>query len=95
MGVSGQRHAPAALYPRGKGPQYPLDKGLGGPQSRSDYTVVYWNHSLDLPVYVFYEDKKNTFKVPIRGRHKSAEASLQQPIGMRLARLFLIAVSPG
>jgi hypothetical protein len=23
MGVSGQRHAPAALYPRGKDPRYP------------------------------------------------------------------------
>jgi hypothetical protein len=31
MGVSGQRHAPAALYPRGKGPRYPLDRRLGGP----------------------------------------------------------------
>jgi hypothetical protein len=27
MGVSGQRHAPAALYPRGKDPRYPLDTG--------------------------------------------------------------------
>jgi hypothetical protein len=34
-GVSGQRHAPAALYPRGKDPLYPLDRRLGGPQSRS------------------------------------------------------------
>jgi hypothetical protein len=34
-GVSGQRHAPAALYPRGKDPRYPLDRTLGGPQSRS------------------------------------------------------------
>jgi hypothetical protein len=32
MGVSGQRHAPAALYPRGKDPRYPLDRRLGGPQ---------------------------------------------------------------
>jgi hypothetical protein len=30
MGVSGQRHAPAALYPR-----YPLYRRLGGSQSRS------------------------------------------------------------
>jgi hypothetical protein len=30
MGVSGQRHAPAALYPRGKNPRYPLDRRLGG-----------------------------------------------------------------
>jgi hypothetical protein len=34
MGVSGQHHAPAALCPRGKDPRYPLDRGLGGPQSR-------------------------------------------------------------
>jgi hypothetical protein len=31
MGVSGQYHAPAALYPRGKNPRYPLDRMLGGP----------------------------------------------------------------
>jgi hypothetical protein len=35
MGVSGQRHAPAELYPRGKDPRYPLYRKLGGPQSRS------------------------------------------------------------
>jgi hypothetical protein len=35
MGVSGQRHAPAAIYPRVKDPRYPLDRRLGGPQSRS------------------------------------------------------------
>jgi hypothetical protein len=34
-GVSGQRHAPAALYPREKDPRYPLDRKLGGPESRS------------------------------------------------------------
>jgi hypothetical protein len=33
-GVSGQRHAPAALYPRGKNPQYPMYRRLGGPQGR-------------------------------------------------------------
>jgi hypothetical protein len=33
-GVSGQRHAPAALYPRGKDPRHQLDRRLGGPQSR-------------------------------------------------------------
>jgi hypothetical protein len=35
MGVSGQRHAPAALYPWGKDPRYPFDWRLGGPQSQS------------------------------------------------------------
>jgi hypothetical protein len=35
MGVSGQRHAPAALYPWGKGPRYQLHRRLGEPQSRS------------------------------------------------------------
>jgi hypothetical protein len=34
MEVSGQLHAPAAL-PHGKSPWYPLDRRLGGPQSRS------------------------------------------------------------
>jgi hypothetical protein len=34
MEVSGQLHAPAALLPR-KGPWYPLDRKLGGSQSRS------------------------------------------------------------
>jgi hypothetical protein len=34
-GVSGQHHAPAALYPRVEDPQYPLYRSLGGPQSRS------------------------------------------------------------
>jgi hypothetical protein len=29
MGVSGQHHAPAALYPRGKDPRYPLYRRLG------------------------------------------------------------------
>jgi hypothetical protein len=30
MGVSGQRHAPAALYPRGKDPRYPYTHWIGG-----------------------------------------------------------------
>jgi hypothetical protein len=29
-GVSGQRHAPAALYPQRKDPRYPLYRRLGG-----------------------------------------------------------------
>jgi hypothetical protein len=36
-GVSGQRHAPTALYPRGKDPLYTLYSRLGGPQSRSGH----------------------------------------------------------
>jgi hypothetical protein len=31
-GVSGQRHAPAALYPMGKDRLYPLNRRLGGRQ---------------------------------------------------------------
>jgi hypothetical protein len=38
-GVSDQRHALAALYPRGKDPLYPLDRRLGGPQSWSGHRV--------------------------------------------------------
>jgi len=33
MEVSGQLHAPAALSP-GNSPRYPLDRRMGGPQSR-------------------------------------------------------------
>jgi hypothetical protein len=29
MGVTGQRHAPAALYPRGKRPQVPIEQEAG------------------------------------------------------------------
>jgi len=36
-GVSSQCHAPVALYPWGKDPQYPLDRRLGGPQSWSGH----------------------------------------------------------
>jgi hypothetical protein len=34
MDVTGTLHAPVAL-PTGKNPRYPLDRRLGGPQSRS------------------------------------------------------------
>jgi hypothetical protein len=37
MGVSGQHHVPAALYPLGKDPRYPLYRRLGGPKSRSGH----------------------------------------------------------
>jgi hypothetical protein len=36
MGVSGQRHALAVLYPRGKDPRYPLDRRLVGPRASLD-----------------------------------------------------------
>jgi hypothetical protein len=42
-GVSGQRHVPAALYPR-----YPLYRTLGGPQSRSGHRG-YRKNPLPLP----------------------------------------------
>jgi hypothetical protein len=37
IGVSGQRHDPAALYPRGNNPRYPLDRRQGGSQTRSGH----------------------------------------------------------
>jgi len=36
MEVSGQLHAPAALPP-GKEPRFPLDRRMGGPQSRAGH----------------------------------------------------------
>jgi hypothetical protein len=35
--TSGQRHAPAALYPRRKEPRYSFYRRLGGTQSRSGH----------------------------------------------------------
>jgi hypothetical protein len=40
-GMSGQRQASAALYPREKDPRYPLDRRLGGPQSRSEHRSLF------------------------------------------------------
>jgi hypothetical protein len=37
MDVSGQLYAPGALFPKGMSPPYPLDRRLGGPQSRSGW----------------------------------------------------------
>jgi hypothetical protein len=36
MGVSGQYHAPAALYPQEKDPRYPLIGGWVGPRAGLD-----------------------------------------------------------
>jgi hypothetical protein len=47
-GVSCQRYAPIALYPRGKDPRYPLDKRLRGLQSWSGHKG-YRKNSLSLP----------------------------------------------
>jgi hypothetical protein len=37
VGVCGQRHAPAAVYPQREDLWYPLDKRLGDPQSWSGH----------------------------------------------------------
>jgi hypothetical protein len=57
MGVSGQRHTPAALYPRGKDPRYPLYRRLVGPRADLDTEARGKNHfclcrgsNVDLPV---------------------------------------------
>jgi hypothetical protein len=58
MGISGQNHAPATLYPWGKDSQYPLDMTLDGPQSQSGQCLqqksscLCWGSNLDCPVVV-------------------------------------------
>jgi hypothetical protein len=47
-GASGQRHAPAALYPQGKDPRNPLYRRLGGLRSRSGHRG-YRKNPLSLP----------------------------------------------
>jgi hypothetical protein len=39
MGVSGQRHAPAALLPQGKGPLVPIVQEAGCPSGQISYVV--------------------------------------------------------
>jgi hypothetical protein len=58
-GVSGQSHASATLYPRGRGPCYPLYSMLGGPQSRSGHRGYRKNHLplLTLPLVVKFLNK--------------------------------------
>jgi hypothetical protein len=51
-GVSGQRHAPAMLYPQGKDPRYPLDRRLGGEASE-----LVWAQRLDEESYASAEDR--------------------------------------
>jgi hypothetical protein len=46
MGVSGQRHSPAALYPRGKDPRYPLDRRLGGPPGTITCNLLYGKNDI-------------------------------------------------
>jgi hypothetical protein len=50
LAEGGQLHAPAALPP-GKKPRYPLDRRLGGPQSRSErreeISWPYWGSNSD------------------------------------------------
>jgi hypothetical protein len=50
--VSGQRHAPAALYFRGKDTRYPLHGRLGGPQSWSGHrdVVINSNHKMSMQI---------------------------------------------
>jgi hypothetical protein len=47
--MSGQLHAPAALARR-KSPRYPLDRRLGGPQSRSGRHGPYRDSNSDLSI---------------------------------------------
>jgi hypothetical protein len=47
MEVNGQLHAPATLPP-GKEPRYPLDRRLGGPQSRSGRSGEEKNSQTDI-----------------------------------------------
>jgi hypothetical protein len=48
---------PRPLYPQGKRPRYPLDRGLGGPRNRSgrggeDKEIACWETNHELPARV-------------------------------------------
>jgi hypothetical protein len=64
MRVSGQHHAPAALYPQGKDFRYPLYRRLGGPQRRSGHRSLPENLGAvsDEHIERFHQDISSTEK---------------------------------
>jgi hypothetical protein len=57
MEVSGQLHTPAALPP-GEEPLFPLDRRLGGPQSRSGHggeenSQIYTKKYIHIYIYIW------------------------------------------
>jgi hypothetical protein len=80
--VSGQLHAPAA-YPQGKSPWYPLDRWLGGPQSRSGHGGEQKN-SQPLP------RQEPLIAQPVAQRY-TAELCWVMPYNAKLMRLLLPA----
>jgi hypothetical protein len=71
MEVSGQLHSPAALPP-GKEPLvYPLDRRLGGPQSRSGRGVEEKNSQPPPEIEPQYPNRPAQKAIlPLAGRHK-------------------------
>jgi hypothetical protein len=59
MGASDQRHAPAALYPRGQDPRYPLDRKLGGLQ-------LLWTQRLEEQFFASAVDRTAVVQSAIR-----------------------------
>jgi hypothetical protein len=84
MGVSGQRHAPAALYPWGKDPRYPLYRRLGGPQSRSGHRG-YRKNPLPLPGI---EPRSPGRPAPTRQFWKGVRGTKKVERGLRDTRKF-------
>jgi hypothetical protein len=77
MGVSGQHHVPAALYPRGKDPRYPLYSRL---QKRLDtvykimravWIMVFWFMTPLNRESISYQRFRGTYCLHIQGRRKS------------------------
>jgi hypothetical protein len=60
MGMSGQRHAPAAFYPRGKDPRYPLERRLHIDKCRYEIQVQkeFRYGALTLTIYIFQKRVK-------------------------------------
>jgi hypothetical protein len=79
--VSGQLHALAALPP-GKSPRYPLERRLGGPQSRSGRS----GEEKILEAVLVHDYKESIASEVKRRREKIPQLNFEVPRSMQVAR---------
>jgi hypothetical protein len=101
MGVSGQRHAVATLYRRGKNLRYPLDRRLGGPKTGLDTEAIgkilfpCWGSNPNRPVVHFFISSGMKFRnkkflyVPVYAGFENWFYWNCQPMVLSIAIMFM------